>query len=135
LHRDDSRDRRCGQTLGRFDESSRGPRRSCKRRVGWIHADDGASGSTGEGHEVEAVIRSQSQICNQQIGRHRQDVLTGSLKIAASRDISYRGQDPLQRESASDIRFDNQDALGCSGHVEPRWVQDASQFRADLHTS
>ena len=84
---------------------------------------------------MEAVVRSQSQICNQQIGRHRQDVLTGGLKIAACRNLGYRGQDPLQCESASDIGFDNQDALGCGRHVEQRRVQDASQFRADLHSS
>jgi hypothetical protein len=84
---------------------------------------------------VEAAVRSQSQICNQQIGRHRQDVLTRSLKIAACRNVGYRGQDPLQCESASDIRFDNQDALGCGRHVESRRLQDAGQFRADLHSS
>jgi len=90
LPRDDSRDRRRSEALGRFDQSSRRTRRSCERRVRWIHADDGASGGTGEGHQVKAVVRSQPQICNQQIGRHRQDVLAGCLKIAARRHIGYR---------------------------------------------
>jgi hypothetical protein len=68
---------------------------------------------------VKAVVRPQSQICNQQIGRHGQDVLPGGLKIAASGNVGDRGQGPLEGESASDVRFDNQDALGCGRHLNP----------------